>query len=656
MIDGGRRTAAPMITSFYCFRLVTMSFLTVRIFVVSAALSVAMSTLLAANAGSAPERGTAGTPALDQLKAAIEQIRRETNQPAVGIALVDKNGPYWVAGLGEADIERHGSADENSLFRLASASKMLTGLAVMKLVEEGRLHLDDRLSDRAPGLAFSNPWERTHPILIAHLLEHTTGWDTRLSEYVHEAPDSMSLREGLADPARIKARTSRWMPGTRHAYSNSGPVVAAYVVEQVTRMRFEDYVQEALLNPLGMQSTSYFKSALWNQRGVTAYVNGKPEKYAHLYSRPASSANSTPADMARLLQLFINRGIVDGHVIMKPDAIRQMETPQTTLGASHGIASGYGLTLEVIGYKQNRIAFYGHSGNIPGHIVEFRYSPELQSGFVFMLNAQNGAAHDRILDALRDYLIRDRRPPAVTPSRLPRSFRSLDGLYRSASPRGDVLRIASDIAGVVRLSSTGTSVQQEPFFGGRVRTYLSRSEHEQVLHSTWTGLPSLARVNDPLMGSSVQIEGELYQRISEADLYSRILLLGGVVVLAISSLVFALVWVPRRLLGRLPEGVAIQVRVWPLLTSFALLATPVVASLLPNDPSAISENPVTLTLYMLSLTYPVLATASLLTLFGKRTDSASRWAYLHSAAVTAAHVLFAIYLTNYGLIGFRIWD
>lgn len=118
---------------------------------------------------------------LDELKATIEAIRVQTHTPAVGIALVNKDGPLWVAGLGEANVEKHVQANENTMVRVASASKMLVGLSILKLVEEGKLHTDYKLRDVAPEVPFSNPWE------------HTTGWDARPSEYAAEAPDSMPL-------------------------------------------------------------------------------------------------------------------------------------------------------------------------------------------------------------------------------------------------------------------------------------------------------------------------------------------------------------------------------------------------------------------------------------------------------------------------------
>jgi len=169
---------------------------------------------------------------LDELKVAIEKIRTETHTPAVGIALVNDKGPLWVASLGEANSEKHIKADEDTMYRIGSVSKMFVALAVQKLVEEGKLHLNDKVRNLVPDVAFNNPWEDMHPILLVHLLEHTTGWDDmHLAEYAHNQSTPINLKEALE--FHPDSRTSRWIPGTRHAYCNTGPAVTLWFMKIV---------------------------------------------------------------------------------------------------------------------------------------------------------------------------------------------------------------------------------------------------------------------------------------------------------------------------------------------------------------------------------------------------------------------------------------
>ena len=495
-----------------------------------------------------PAKPDSPPQSLDELKAKIEEIRKETNTPAVGVALVNKDGPLWIAGLGEANLEKHIKADENTMFRIASASKMFVGLSVLKLVEQGKLHLDDKLHDLAPEIEFNNPWEASHPILIAHLLAHTTGWDTRPSEYQNEAPDSMRLKEGLSDPMRVKARTSRWMPGTRHAYSNTGPVVAAYVVEKIAQQKYEDFVQENFFNPLQMNSSTFYKSAEYLKRGAVLYVNGKPEKYAQVYSRPSSSVNTSVKDMAQLLQFFIQKGSVNGIAILHPDSIQKMQTPTTTLGAEQGITAGYGLTMEI--HANKNFAMVGHNGGLPGAITQFSYLPELNSGFVLMLNASNGEAYWKISSVIEEFLLKDARKEQAKAIPLPQKYKNLTGYYAPTNPDSDLTRLVSNLTETIKISTDAKQLHRKPVLGDWSNDYVAVNDSNLI--NAKTDMPTLAIVQDPLLGEVVQIASTSYQRVSAVSVYARLGLTAGLAVLSIISLLFALVWIPRRLWGALP--------------------------------------------------------------------------------------------------------
>ena len=135
---------------------------------------------------------------------------------------------------------------------------MFVSLAILKLQEQGLVSLKDKVRDLVPEIEFKNPWSKTAPVLVEHLLEHTTGWDDiHLTEYALNDP-ALSLKQGL--DYHPHSRTSRWMPGTRMAYCNSGPPVAAYIVEKITGQTFEDYVEEHFFQPMGMESMTFFAS------------------------------------------------------------------------------------------------------------------------------------------------------------------------------------------------------------------------------------------------------------------------------------------------------------------------------------------------------------------------------------------------------------
>jgi CubicO group peptidase (beta-lactamase class C family) len=155
----------------------------------------------------------------DELAGRLRGVLAETKTPGLGVALVSRDGVLWQAGLGKADVASGREATAETLFRIGSISKTFVSLAVLVLVEEGRLTLDVPVRALVPDVAFANPWETDEPARVVHLLEHTTGFDDlSLREYAHADPD-ISLRDALAlNPA---PRLSRWRPGTRMSYCNS---------------------------------------------------------------------------------------------------------------------------------------------------------------------------------------------------------------------------------------------------------------------------------------------------------------------------------------------------------------------------------------------------------------------------------------------------
>ncbi len=599
------------------------------------------------------------TPAtLAEFKIALEKIRTETDTAAIGIAIVNQDGPVWIAGLGEANREKHIKADENSLFRIASSTKMIAGLSVLKLVEEGKLHLTDKLRDLAPEIAFANPWEETNPILIGHLLEHTTGWDVNAAEYANEAPDSMSLQEGLADPIRIKARTSRWVPGTRHAYSNSGPVVAAYVVEKISHQKFEDFVQKHFFNPLQMNSSTFFKTEYYLQHAAIPYLDNKPQEYAQVYSRPSSSLNSSPADMAQLLTFFIQKGSINNQIVLSPESIQSMQTPQTTLGAAQGITSGYGLTLQIFGNDNPNITLYGHTGGLPGATTDFAYIPELKVGYALMLTTSNGQAVVRTQQLIREYLLKGVVNKPEQAIELPRKFQQLEGFYQKLNPSGNIELIKTDIDGIMKFSVSDNRLHREPFFGGWKSS--DYATNDKNLTNPYTGLPSIAIVQDPLAGEVVQVEGGTYKKVSAFSVYGRLALLISLAIFSAISILLALIWIPRRVFGKLQHGSSIQLRALPLAASICLILLPLVPAVLGADVLDFARlSPTSFSIFLLSIIYPLLAGYSVFVVYKNRAAiinrTMNRWVYWHSALLSVLHLIFAIYVASYGFIGFRLW-
>lgn len=601
---------------------------------------------------------------LDELKTAIEKVRVESGLPGLGIALVDQNGPYWVAGLGEADKTSHNPVNEDTLFRIGSTSKMFVALAVLKLVEERKLDLNAKLSDLVPELYFENPWEKTNPLLLVHLLEHTTGWNDISFAVYSEQDANISLRDAL--DFHPQYRKSRWVPGTRFAYNNGGPAVAAYIVQKITGQKYEDYIQAQFFNPLQMTSTTFFESTAFKERGASLYsFDGKKQPYWHIIMRPAGSINSSARDMANYLQFLIGRGSFNQQSLISENSFTRMETPTTTLGAQAGTTAGYGLHNSVSGYEAKKIAFRGHDGDLAGGHCRLSYIPELGVGYVLLFNEDNMVALDKIPKLIRAFLTKNINKPAATIPPLPEKLHALEGYYISIAPRSDFAHIFTQIFGVVHITSSDNQLHRMPLLGGWDKPSDDYAVSDNTLANDWSGLVTLALVNDPLAGSALEVSDAmggdaLLQKVSAVRVFGLLGWIGLTVTLSIISVLFAFIWLVRLARGKIAKGATISIRLWPLLATLVLFLTLFAPNIFQPGIEDIGQvSLINIIIFICTSVYPLLALYSLLNVYrlrgGLHNKEINQVVYWYSTVLSVLHCSLALCLGYSGLLALRMW-
>ena len=318
-----------------------------------------------------------------ELREQIAKILTDYNIPGVGLALVDGEGVIWSGGVGLANRETGAKVDGDTVFRVASISKTVIALALLRLVDQGRVTLDARLADIAPEIIMANRWSESDPVTVAHLFEHTAGFDDMRFNEMFTSDDDLSLAEVLAINPR--SRTSRWRPGSRHAYSNPGYTVAAYVIEKIAGEPFEDYIEREILRPAGMESASFRSSSQLRDRLAQGYSGNRsrPVSYRRLYHRPAGELLASASELAQLVQLFLRRGAVAGQPLVSEKAIARMERSETTSLPSMGIEYGLGN----YGDTSLPVITRGHDGGLPGFVSQYRYSVDMGIGYVMLFNS-----------------------------------------------------------------------------------------------------------------------------------------------------------------------------------------------------------------------------------------------------------------------------
>jgi CubicO group peptidase (beta-lactamase class C family) len=591
---------------------------------------------------------------LAELREAVETVRVEHDVPAVGIALVGPDGPLWVDALGKADLGDDVDADADTMFRIGSVSKMFVALAVLQLVEQGRLSLDDRVADLAPEIEFDNRWEASDPVRVVHLLEHTTGWDDlHLPEYAHNDPTPATLREGL--DFHPHSRVSRWKPGTRMAYCNAGPPVAAYIVEKITGQPFEDYVRDHFFEPLGMETMTYRLSEAYAERGATLYANGgRPQDYWHIIMRPSGSINASPRDMARLVRFFLERGRANGRPLVSEASLRRMERAVSSVGARAGLDVGYG--LHNYASRHEHWTWRGHSGGVNGGLTEFAYLPEAGAGYVVMINSDSGAALREISKLVRGFETRELTPPEREPAPgLTDENRALAGYYQPINPRQAMAYFVERIADVQRIEAEDDRLVRRAVLGGEPAAYFpvdaARYRHAE------SGRIEMVRAEDPLAGPVVHAGTTVLQPVSGLRVFTQFTVVGLWASMALGAILFFPVWGVRRLLGRVPPGAAVRVRTWPLLAALCVLAFLGLFAIGFTDPFRLlgGPTPVSVGILLATIGYALFTLLGVHCAWAARRRPINRVAYWHAAAASGLNLVVLVYLLANGVIGMMTW-
>jgi hypothetical protein len=461
----------------------------------------------------------------------------------------------------------------------------------------------------------------------------------------------MSIKQGL--DYHPDSRTSRWPPGTRHAYNNAGAAVAAYIVEKVTGQKFEDYVAQTFFAPLGMTSTSYFKTKLYGERGATLYQGITPQEYWQLIHRPAGSINSSARDMAKFLQFLLMRGsTADGAIVSEASFLR-METPGTLPGNTLGVLGGYGLANYTSGHRAAGVAFRGHNGGVQGGLTELSYVRELGVGYVFMINSGSGAAVARLNDLLRSYLLRDANAAWVNGAALPEQYRKIDGYYQAINPRSKTMRLAASLTGFTRVTHDETAFHRSPVFGSWTSSdYVGP---RGVLIDRWSGLPSITIIEDPLVGTAIQVGSDLHKRVPAWQVFARFGTLAMLVLMSIAGFIAFFVWLSKR--GKQPvPDTRLWLRLWPLTASAALSAYMiawVLAGAFPKHVAVVS--PWSIGLFVLSLVYPAAVLSGAANLFTAKARAPGNLPYWFAVVFAIVHLLVAGYMAAFGALGIRMW-
>ncbi|HSK68467.1 MAG TPA: serine hydrolase domain-containing protein [Candidatus Limnocylindria bacterium] len=317
-----------------------------------------------------------------------------------GSLVVMKGGEVvYARDWGYKDLTKGLAVDEDTAFRVGSVTKMVTGVGLLKLVEQGKLDLDAGIGDYLGYPVAAPRWSRT-PLTLRQLMSHTSS----VTDDGGYSSLSSTVRGMLSKKARAAANFTGDKPGSRYLYTNLGAGVAGALAEAVSGVSLDALRRREVFAPLGIRA-AYAASLLPDPSAVSGqYEDGRlyssaawqlaqgyedfadPERH---YRTGIYSLWITSRDLARLAAALCAGGALDGARVLSPETVEMMKTPQHTLGKSVTGESPYGLFLERRDDLLAGRTVWGHQGMTTGAICNAYFEP--QSGFTFVL-LQNGGS------------------------------------------------------------------------------------------------------------------------------------------------------------------------------------------------------------------------------------------------------------------------
>ena len=346
-----------------------------------------------------------------QIDSLVEKVLITFDVPGISVAVVKDDKVIHSKGYGVRSLDTKQKVDENTLFGIASNSKAFTSAALGMLIDEGKMKWDDKVTDYIPEFKMYNPYV-TEEFTIKDLLTHRSGLGLGAGDLMMWPDGSNFTKQDIIHNLRYLKPVSSFR--SKYDYDNNLYIVAGEVVERISGMKWEDFIEKRIMQPLKMDKSAASISRLKDRSNIIAPhapVNGKISTIKIDWSETANAAGgiySNVTDLSKWIIMQMNNGQY-GEGLSKqlfsegvhdemwsPQTILPVRgpTPYNTHFSSYGL--GWGLS-DVKGYKQAT-----HTGGLAGIVTQITLIPEMKLGIIVLTNQQSGAAFSAITNTIKD--------------------------------------------------------------------------------------------------------------------------------------------------------------------------------------------------------------------------------------------------------------
>ena len=541
--------------------------------------------------------------------------------------------------LGTVDRETGEPVGAGTLFCVGSIAKSVLAAGIVHAQREGALDIHRPLAQTTSSLPFRNRWESTSPVTLAHLMEHSSGFDDAHFDLEARASDRTPLSEVVA--LSESSLETQWEPGTANVYNNLGAIVAAHLLEEATGIGLESYVDEHIFRPLGMATATYRPAPSSIAQGYEA--SGEPVAFPAVAQWPVGALSMTGKDLAGFVRMLLGKGLLEDRRVLRAQDVASMETPETYIGSNFGLRYGYGKGL--MHKLEKGHVFIGHTGQYGGFSAEFGYSEALNFGYLVLLNQRDGS---KAIDEIKALILPDftAAPPPAAYTVTTDYLDSLTGGYQLLGSPIGLLYPFLRLADIQLLQRDGEVLHQRSMLGGsREVQFVTKHVTREAKEPTGTGL---ILPENGLMRS----DGSDYRRISTVSAYFQF----WTAVACVGVLLLGLVLLPVQLLiFRFRKSSASRPLVWAYVPLLVLVSMFGLCLVLYDTTVLYSAGAILY--FVLSLLLGIVIVCSVVAaLRAVKGSSLSRFVKAELALINLVTATAFGYLLYWGLIGLRLWD
>ena len=344
----------------------------------------------------------------ESIDSLVKNTLKAFDVPGIAVGIVKDGKLIFAKGYGVRSLKNNLPVDENTLFGIASNSKAFTSTALAMLIEEGKLKWDDKVTDYLPGFKMYDPYV-TESFTIRDLLTHRSGLGLGSGDLMFFPDGSTFTKDDVLHNLRYLKQVSSFR--TKFDYDNNLYIIAGLVIEKVSGLSWEEFVEQKIMKPVGFTSSTASYNRVKNNLNIIdahAPADGKVIMIPHDWNpiaNPAGGIMSNITDLSKWLIVQMNDGkLENGKQLFSKENHAEMWTPQTIIKSAGGPYnvhfSSYGLgwfLADVKGYKQ-----VSHTGGLAGTVTQITMLPELKLGIIVLTNQQQGAAFSAITNTIKD--------------------------------------------------------------------------------------------------------------------------------------------------------------------------------------------------------------------------------------------------------------